>query len=77
MRGCFKGIKKQDTMCGHYIFKWLIFLFVFCVCLLFFARPLKFIEDYISDHVYPVYANTHTTTGVMARQTTQFRKEAR
>ncbi|XP_072020918.1 uncharacterized protein [Amphiura filiformis] len=41
------------------------------------GRALKFIEDYITHHVHPVYANTHTTTGLMARQTTQFRKEAR
>lgn len=41
------------------------------------GRPVRFIEDYISQHVHPLYANTHTTTGLMARQTTQFRKEAR
>ncbi len=41
------------------------------------GRPVKFIEDYISNHVHPLYANTHTTTGLMSRQTTQFRKEAR
>ncbi|XP_071826098.1 uncharacterized protein [Apostichopus japonicus] len=41
------------------------------------GRPVKFIEEYISQHVHPLYANTHTTTGLMARQTTQFRKEAR
>ncbi|XP_038079043.1 probable cysteine desulfurase [Patiria miniata] len=41
------------------------------------GRPLKFIEDYITNHVHPLYANTHTTTGLMARQTSQFRKEAR
>ncbi|XP_022083249.1 uncharacterized protein LOC110975241 [Acanthaster planci] len=41
------------------------------------GRPLKFIEDYITNHVHPLYANTHTTTGLMARQTTQFRKESR
>ena len=44
---------------------------------LIYYRALKFIEDYITNHVHPVYANTHTTTGLMARQTTQFRKEAR
>ncbi|XP_033624514.1 uncharacterized protein LOC117287960 [Asterias rubens] len=41
------------------------------------GRPVKFIEDYITNHVHPLYANTHTTTGLMSRQTTQFRKEAR
>ncbi|XP_071497944.1 probable cysteine desulfurase [Diadema antillarum] len=41
------------------------------------GRPLSFIEDYIKDHVQPLYANTHTTTGLMARQTTKFRHEAR
>eukprot|EP00057_Strongylocentrotus_purpuratus_P003629 XP_003727027.1 PREDICTED: uncharacterized protein LOC100889512 [Strongylocentrotus purpuratus] len=41
------------------------------------GRHLSFIEDYITKHVQPLYANTHTTTGIMARQTTRFRKEAR
>nr|XP_054752069.1 probable cysteine desulfurase [Lytechinus pictus] len=41
------------------------------------GRPLSFLEDYITKHVQPLYANTHTTTGIMARQTTRFRKEAR
>ncbi|PIK46255.1 hypothetical protein BSL78_16883 [Apostichopus japonicus] len=41
------------------------------------GRPVNFIEDYIRDHVHPLYANTHTITGVMARQTTRFRHEAR
>ncbi|XP_072173689.1 probable cysteine desulfurase [Diadema setosum] len=41
------------------------------------GRAVKFIEDYITEHVQPLYANTHTTTGLMARQTTKFRKEAR
>ena len=41
------------------------------------TRPLKFIEDYIRDYVYPFYANTHTTTSVTSRQTTKFRHEAR
>ncbi|XP_071943260.1 uncharacterized protein [Antedon mediterranea] len=41
------------------------------------GRPLKFIEDYITEHVQPLYANTHTTTSVMAKQTTKFREEAR
>ncbi|XP_033126586.1 uncharacterized protein LOC117124464 isoform X2 [Anneissia japonica] len=41
------------------------------------GRPLKFIEEYITEHVQPLYANTHTTTSVMAKQTTRFREEAR
>ncbi|XP_033107434.1 cysteine desulfurase SufS-like [Anneissia japonica] len=41
------------------------------------GRSLKFIENYIDEHVRPLYANTHTTTNVMARQTTRFREEAR
>ncbi|XP_071940981.1 uncharacterized protein [Antedon mediterranea] len=41
------------------------------------GRPLRFIENYINEHVYPLYANTHTTTNFMARQTTRFREEAR
>ena len=41
------------------------------------TRPLKFIEDYIRNYVYPFYANTHTTTSATSRQTTQFRQDAR
>ncbi|XP_048585215.1 uncharacterized protein LOC5521527 isoform X3 [Nematostella vectensis] len=41
------------------------------------GRPLRFIEDYIRDYVYPLYANTHTTTTTTSRQTTHFRHEAR
>lgn len=41
------------------------------------GKPLKFIENYIRDFVYPFYANTHTTTSVTSRQTTRFRQEAR
>ncbi|XP_072046449.1 cysteine desulfurase SufS-like [Amphiura filiformis] len=41
------------------------------------GRPLKFIEDFITKHVYPIYANTHTDTGIMARQTSMLREEAR
>ncbi|XP_078347514.1 putative cysteine desulfurase isoform X1 [Oculina patagonica] len=41
------------------------------------GKPLRFIENYIRDYVYPFYANTHTTTSVTSRQTTRFRQEAR
>ncbi|XP_038058386.1 uncharacterized protein LOC119729742 [Patiria miniata] len=41
------------------------------------GRPLRCIENYISEHVYTMYANTHTTTTVTSKQTTQFRHEAR
>lgn len=41
------------------------------------GRPLVFIEEYISQYVYAMYANTHTTTTSTSRQTTQFRHEAR
>ncbi|XP_014661429.1 PREDICTED: probable cysteine desulfurase isoform X2 [Priapulus caudatus] len=41
------------------------------------GRPLKFIEEYIMHYVYALYANTHTTTSITSRQTTQFRHEAR
>ncbi|XP_072020829.1 probable cysteine desulfurase [Amphiura filiformis] len=41
------------------------------------GRPLRFIENYIEQHVYPFYANTHTTTTITSRQTTQYRHEAR
>ncbi|CAH3136888.1 unnamed protein product [Porites lobata] len=41
------------------------------------GKPLRFIENYIRDYVYPFYANTHTTTSVTSRQTTKFREDAR
>ncbi|XP_066027051.1 probable cysteine desulfurase isoform X1 [Pocillopora verrucosa] len=41
------------------------------------GKPLRFIERYIREFVYPFYANTHTTTSVTSRQTTRFRQEAR
>ncbi|XP_022109890.1 uncharacterized protein LOC110989653 [Acanthaster planci] len=41
------------------------------------GRPLRCIENYISEYVYSMYANTHTTTTVTSKQTTQFRHEAR
>ncbi|XP_071789190.1 uncharacterized protein [Asterias amurensis] len=41
------------------------------------GRPLRCIENYITEHVYTMYANTHTTTTITSKQTTQFRHEAR
>jgi selenocysteine lyase/cysteine desulfurase len=41
------------------------------------GRCLTFIEDYIRDHVLPLYANTHTETSGTGLQTTRFREEAR
>lgn len=41
------------------------------------GRALQFIEDYISDEVLPLYANTHTETSRTGAQTTCFREDAR
>lgn len=41
------------------------------------GRSLTFIEDFIRDHVMPLYANTHTETSGTGAQTTAFRKDAR
>ncbi|HTJ45624.1 MAG TPA: aminotransferase class V-fold PLP-dependent enzyme [Kofleriaceae bacterium] len=41
------------------------------------GRSLSFIEDFIRQHVLPLYANTHTETSGTGRQTTHFREEAR
>ena len=41
------------------------------------GRSLKFVEDYIQESILPLYANTHTTSTVTAKQTTSFRDEAR
>ncbi|XP_013397370.1 uncharacterized protein LOC106164115 [Lingula anatina] len=41
------------------------------------GKPLRFIEDYITDYVYPTYGNTHTTTSIVSLQTTKFRNSAR
>jgi selenocysteine lyase/cysteine desulfurase len=41
------------------------------------GRSLSFIEDFIRDHVMPLYANTHTESSGTGLQTTQFREEAR
>jgi selenocysteine lyase/cysteine desulfurase len=41
------------------------------------GRSLKFIEDFISEEVRPLYANTHTETSMTGLQTTRFREDAR
>jgi len=41
------------------------------------GRSLSFIEDYISDVVLPLYANTHTESSGTGLQTTRFREDAR
>ena len=40
-------------------------------------RALFSIEDYLCKEVLPLYANTHTGTAHLSRQTTHFREEAR
>ncbi|APR84213.1 Cysteine desulfurase [Minicystis rosea] len=41
------------------------------------GRSLAFIEDFIREHVMPLYANTHTESSGTGAQTTAFREEAR
>ena len=41
------------------------------------GRSLRMIEDFITDHVLPMYANTHTETSGTGAQTTRFREDAR
>ncbi|MDG1484083.1 MAG: aminotransferase class V-fold PLP-dependent enzyme [Myxococcota bacterium] len=41
------------------------------------GRSLKFIEDFITTQVMPLYANTHTETSGTGLQTTRFREDAR
>ncbi len=41
------------------------------------GRSLRFIEDFISEHVLPFYANTHTESSSTGLQTTLFREDAR
>lgn len=41
------------------------------------GRSLSFIEDFLRTEVLPFYANTHTTSGHTACQTTLYRDEAR
>lgn len=41
------------------------------------GRSLRMIEDFITAHVLPMYANTHTETSGTGAQTTRFREDAR
>ena len=41
------------------------------------GRSLRFVEEFIAQHVLPLYANTHTEASATGRQTTQLREEAR
>jgi len=41
------------------------------------GRSLEFIEQYITDEVRPLYANTHTESSITGLQTTRFREDAR
>jgi selenocysteine lyase/cysteine desulfurase len=41
------------------------------------GRAVSFIEDFIRNHVLPLYANTHTETSGTGLQTTRFREDAR
>jgi selenocysteine lyase/cysteine desulfurase len=41
------------------------------------GRSLTFIENFIREHVMPMYANTHSETSGTAAQTTAFREDAR
>ncbi|MEZ4256367.1 MAG: aminotransferase class V-fold PLP-dependent enzyme [Polyangiales bacterium] len=41
------------------------------------GRSLAFIEDFIREHVMPLYANTHTESSGTGLQTTRFREDAR
>lgn len=41
------------------------------------GKAVKFIEDYITKEVLPVYSNTHTSSSYVGIQTSCFREEAR
>jgi selenocysteine lyase/cysteine desulfurase len=41
------------------------------------GRSLGFVEDFIRDHVLPLYANTHTEASATGRQMTALREDAR
>jgi selenocysteine lyase/cysteine desulfurase len=41
------------------------------------GRSLGFIEDFIREHVLPLYANTHTEASATGRQMTELREDAR
>ncbi len=38
------------------------------------GRSIRFIEDFLLEHVMPLYANTHTTASLTGRQSTAFRQ---
>ena len=41
------------------------------------GKSLRFIEDYITDQILPMYANTHTLQSGTGKQTNNAREEAR
>ncbi|MDR6978397.1 selenocysteine lyase/cysteine desulfurase [Streptomyces sp. 3330] len=41
------------------------------------GRSLDFIEDFVREHVLPLYGNTHTESSSTGRQTTRLREDAR
>ena len=41
------------------------------------GKAVKFIEDYITSEVLPIYSNTHTSSSYVGIQTSCFREEAR
>jgi len=41
------------------------------------GRALGFVEDFIREHVLPLYANTHTEASATGRQMTALREDAR
>jgi hypothetical protein len=41
------------------------------------GRAMKSVENYIDQHVLPLYGNTHTTTSITGYQSSCFRHEAR
>src|SRR4051812_3924214 len=41
------------------------------------GRSLGFVEDFIREHVLPLYANTHTEASAAGRQMTALREDAR
>ena len=41
------------------------------------GKSLRFIENYITDQVLPMYANTHTLQSGTGKQTSNIREESR
>src|SRR5689334_20975764 len=41
------------------------------------GRSLGFVEDWIREHVLPLYANTHTEASATGRRMTELREDAR